>query len=53
VRRRRTAAPDERPNVRTADRDDQSGTGDVSPHAAAARATDVSGLPPTFVDGSL
>ncbi|WP_328443618.1 hypothetical protein [Amycolatopsis sp. NBC_00438] len=28
---------------------DRRGTDDVSPHAAAARATDLSGLPPTFV----
>ncbi len=41
------------PRPRTSDpttgRDDRSGTGEVSPYAAAARATDVSGLPPTFV----
>ncbi|MET9264210.1 alpha/beta hydrolase [Amycolatopsis sp. NPDC004079] len=29
---------------------DRRGTADVSPYAAAARATDLSGLPPTFID---
>ncbi|WP_328614276.1 hypothetical protein [Amycolatopsis sp. NBC_00355] len=49
VRRRRCGDRTSNLTAWTAVLGDRRGTDDVSPYTAAARATDLSGLPPTFV----